>query len=79
MKFFRKRVAIVAARNAFARDVAAGFERACNERFAWRRGVRVRVKYQRQFRSRRCAALICCRALARNRVNVLVSAGSFGT
>ncbi len=77
MKFFRKRVAIVAARNTFAREVAAGFESACNERIAWRRGVRVRVKFSGNVDPADPPAHLLA-AVARNPVNVLVSAGSFG-
>ncbi|HTW88880.1 MAG TPA: ABC transporter substrate-binding protein [Candidatus Binataceae bacterium] len=77
MKFFRKRVAIVAARNTFAREVAAGFENACNERYAWRRGVRVRVKFNGNVEPADPPAHLMA-AIARNRVNILVSAGSFG-
>jgi branched-chain amino acid transport system substrate-binding protein len=77
MKFFRKRVAIVAARNTFAREVAAGFESACNQRTAWRRGVRVRVKFNGNVDPADPPAHLLA-AIARNRVNMLVSAGSFG-
>jgi len=77
LKFLRKRVAIVAARNTFAREVAAGFESACAERFAWRRGIRVRVKYNGNVDQADPPAHLIA-AIARNRVNVLVSAGSFG-
>jgi branched-chain amino acid transport system substrate-binding protein len=77
MKFLRKRVAIVAARNTFAREVAAGFESACAERLAWRRGVRVRVKFNGNIDPADPPAHLLA-ALARNRVNVLVAAGSFG-
>jgi len=77
MKFIRKRVAIVAARNTFAREVAAGFESACGERMAARRGVRVRVKFNGNIDPADPPAHLLA-ALRRNRINVLVSAGSFG-
>jgi branched-chain amino acid transport system substrate-binding protein len=77
MKFLRKRVAIVAARNTFAREVAAGFEHACNDRIAWRRGIRVRVKFTGDVDPADPPAHLLA-AIARNRVNVLVAAGSFG-
>jgi branched-chain amino acid transport system substrate-binding protein len=75
LKFWRKRVAIVASRTPFARDVATGFERACTERQAWRRGVRVRLKYTAAGRDRVWDRLLP--ALKRSRINALVAAGSF--
>jgi branched-chain amino acid transport system substrate-binding protein len=77
MKFLRKRVAIVAARNTFAREVAAGFESGCAERFAWRRGVRVRLKFNGNVDPNDPPAHLIA-AITRNRINVLVSVGSFG-
>lgn len=77
MKFIRKRVAIVAALNTFAREVAGGFESACNERLAWRRGVRVRVKFSGNVDPADPPAHLLA-AIVRNRVNVVVAAGSFG-
>ena len=49
LKLWRKRVAIVASKSAFARAVASGFERAADERSARRRGVRIRVKWNGEF------------------------------
>ena len=49
LKLWRKRVAIVASKAAFARAVAMGFERAAGERAARRRGVRIRVKWNGAF------------------------------
>jgi branched-chain amino acid transport system substrate-binding protein len=76
LKLWRKRVAIVATKSAFARSVAAGFERAADERAARRRGVRVRVKWNGAFDSDATPARLFP-ALTRNRVNALASAGSY--
>jgi branched-chain amino acid transport system substrate-binding protein len=76
LKFWRKRVAIVSSEAPFARAVAAGAESACAERLARRRGVRVRVRYHGQFDPERTGEGFY-RALRRNRVNVLLSAGSY--
>lgn len=76
LKFWRKRVAIVTAATPFAGGVAAGLERACRERRARRRGVRVRLKYRGDFdRDQAIARLLP--ALRRNRINALAAAGSF--
>jgi branched-chain amino acid transport system substrate-binding protein len=75
LKFWRKRVAIVASRTPFARDVAGGFERACNERRARLRGVRVRLKYSANGPDRAWERLLP--ALRRSRINALVGVGSF--
>lgn len=75
LKFWRKRLAIVTAAAPFASDVGAGLERACQERRARRRGVRVRLKYRGDFdRDEALARLMP--ALKRNRVNALAAAGS---
>jgi branched-chain amino acid transport system substrate-binding protein len=76
LKFWRKRIAIVAEPTPFARAVAGGVERAAVERFARRRGVRVRVKYNAAFDPESTPATLFP-ALKRNRINVLVSAGSY--
>lgn len=76
LKFWRKRVAIVAAPTPFARAVASGVERTCSERFARRRGVKVRVKWNAPFNPEASPTKLFP-ALKRNRVNALVSAGSF--
>jgi branched-chain amino acid transport system substrate-binding protein len=76
LKLWRKRVAIVATRMSFARAVAAGFERAADERAARRRGVRVRVKWNGVFDPNSTPARLFP-ALIRNRVNALASAGSY--
>jgi len=75
LKFWRKRVAIVASKTPFAGAVAAGFERACNQRWARRRGVRVRLKYIAAGRDRAWDRLLP--ALKRSRINALVTAGNF--
>jgi branched-chain amino acid transport system substrate-binding protein len=76
LKLWRKRAAIVASKSPFARAVAAGFERAAEERVARRRGVRVRVKWNGAFDSASTPATLFP-ALVRNRVNALASAGSY--
>ncbi len=76
LKLWRKRVAIVATRSPFARAVASGFERAADERASRRRGVRIRVKWNGAFDPASTSARLFP-ALARNRVNALVSAGSY--
>ena len=76
LKLWRKRVAIICSRGRFARAVAGGFERACSDRRARRRGVRVRLKYTGAFDLERTPNLIISR-LRRNRINAMVSAGSY--
>ncbi len=76
MKFFRKRVAIVSTRSTFAREVVAGFEAACTDRLARRRGIRIRLKYNGPF-DPAAPPHHLMDAIRRNRINVLVSAGSF--
>jgi branched-chain amino acid transport system substrate-binding protein len=76
LKFWRKRMAIVATGSPFARAVAGGIEIAAKDRIARRRGVRVRVKWNGRFDSSRTPDALFP-ALRRNRVNVLVSAGSY--
>jgi branched-chain amino acid transport system substrate-binding protein len=76
LKFWRKRLAIISSSSPFARAIADGAERACAEHLTRRRGVRVRVKYNGSFDLERTAGRLH-RALRRNRVNVLLSAGSY--
>ncbi len=76
LKLWRKRVAIVHGASGFARAVADGIENECAERYARRKGVRIRVKYTGDFDPDRTPPKLF-RALARNRVNALVSAGSY--
>jgi ABC-type branched-subunit amino acid transport system substrate-binding protein len=76
LKFWRKRLAIVASGSPFAREITDGVESACTERAIRRHGVKVRVKYRGDFdRSKNSERLH--RAIRRNRVNVLLSAGSY--
>jgi branched-chain amino acid transport system substrate-binding protein len=76
LKFWRKRLAIVSTESPFARAVAEGAERACAGRIIRRRGVRVRVKYHGRFDPEQNGERLH-RALRRNRVNALLSAGSY--
>ncbi|MGH7813970.1 MAG: ABC transporter substrate-binding protein [Candidatus Binataceae bacterium] len=76
LKFWRKRIAIVAAKSEFALAVAAGAERAAAERAARRHGVKVRVKWSGAFDAEAAPARLFP-ALRRNRVNVLFSAGPY--
>ncbi len=76
LKFWRKRLAIVSTGSPFARAVAEGAERACAERLIRRRGVRVRVKYRGRFDPEHNGERLY-RALRRNRINILLSAGSY--
>ena len=76
LKFWRKRVAIVSSKSPFGRAVAAGAERECTDRRARRRGVRVRLKYAGGFDPEETPEFLG-RALRRNRINVMISAGSY--
>lgn len=76
LKLWRKRLAIVRSKSPFASEVAAGIERATRERYARRKGVRIRVKFAGQFNPESSPAVLFP-ALRRNRVNALVSAGSY--
>lgn len=76
LKFWRKRVAIVSSKSPFGRAVAVGAERECNGRRARRRGVRVRLKYAGAFAPDETPDLLG-RALRRNRINVMISAGAY--
>jgi branched-chain amino acid transport system substrate-binding protein len=76
LKFWRKRVAIVSAASPFAQAVAEGTERACAQRLIRRRGVRIRVKYRGRFDPEDSGERLY-RALRRNRVNILLSVGSY--
>jgi branched-chain amino acid transport system substrate-binding protein len=76
LKFWRKRVAIVSAASPFAQAVAEGTERACAQRLNRRRGVRIRVKYRGRFSHENSGDRLY-RPLRRNRVNVLLSVGSY--
>ncbi len=76
LKLWRKRIAIVRSASGFAEAIANGIERESNERYARRKGVRIRVKYAGQFDPESTPAKLFP-ALRRNRVNALVSAGSY--
>ena len=76
LKFWRKRVGIVSTSSPFARAIVDGTERVFAERLIRRRGVRIRVKHRGPFDAERTGEQLC-KALRRNRVNVLLSAGSY--
>jgi branched-chain amino acid transport system substrate-binding protein len=76
LKFWRKRLAIISAKGPFARAVAGGLTRDCAQPRARRRGVRVRLRYTGAFDPDRTPNLVV-RALRRNRVNALISIGSY--
>ena len=76
LKFWRKRLALVTSRTPFAKAVASGAERACRSRLARIRHTRVRLKYSGSFEPDGIGEQLH-RALRRNRINVLISAGSY--
>jgi branched-chain amino acid transport system substrate-binding protein len=76
LKLWRKRLAIVRTTSGFADAIGAGIERECDQRYARRRGVRIRVKFAGKFDPESTPAKLFP-ALRRNRVNALVSAGSY--
>lgn len=76
LKFWRKRLAIVAAPTRFARAVAGGVEAAVQSREAKRGRVRIRVKWNGAFDPEVTPETLFP-ALRRNRVNALASAGSY--
>ncbi len=76
LKMWRKRIGIVRADTGFAEAIATGIERECKERYARRKGVRIRVKYAGRFDPDSTPGTLFP-ALRRNRVNALVSAGSY--
>jgi branched-chain amino acid transport system substrate-binding protein len=76
LKLWRKRIAIVHSPGGFGAAVAGGIERECKERYARRKGVRIRVKYSGRFAPESTPAKLFP-ALRRNRVNALVSAGNY--
>ncbi|HUN56999.1 MAG TPA: ABC transporter substrate-binding protein [Candidatus Binataceae bacterium] len=75
LKMHRKRIAIAAADTPFSRTVAAGAEAACGERRARIHGIRIRLRYTGPFTERTPAMLTG--GLRRNRINVMLSAGSY--
>ena len=76
LKFWRKRLAIVAAPSPFAKQIAAGVEYACAQRAIRRKRVSVRLRLNAEFDPAGTPARLFP-ALARNRINALVSAGSY--
>jgi len=75
LKLWRKRIAIAAADTPFARAVAAGAEAECAERRSRLHGLRVRLRYTGPFTDRTPDLLAA--GLRRNRINVMLSAGSY--
>jgi branched-chain amino acid transport system substrate-binding protein len=76
LKFWRKRVAFVAADSPFASAVAQGADAACAQRSIRRRGTTIRIKYRGRFDPQGNEDRFY-RLLRRNRINVLLSAGSY--
>ncbi len=76
LKFWRKRLAIVAAKTPFARAVAAGAEYQSRVRRAWLHGVRLRLKFSTRFDPDHTPAALRA-ALRRNRINSVISAGGY--
>jgi ABC-type branched-subunit amino acid transport system substrate-binding protein len=76
LKFWRKRIALVSAPTPFAQAVIEGFQTACAQPSARRRGVRIRLKRVTAERDPETLDEIL-RQMRRARVNMLVSAGSF--
>jgi len=76
LKFWRKRVALVGAKTPFARAVAAGAERQSTLRRNWLHGVRLRLKFSTRFDPAHTPEVLLA-ALRRNRINAVLSAGSY--
>lgn len=76
LKFWRKRLAIAAAKTPFAATVAGGLERAARMRRSWLHGVRLKLRYTGTFDHDRTPDLLV-RALRRNRINAFVSVGGY--
>jgi branched-chain amino acid transport system substrate-binding protein len=76
LKFWRKRLAIVASQTPFATSISHGIEREAKQRWAWLHGVRVRLTYRGRLEDEEAARALL-RAVRRNRINALVSAGSY--
>ena len=68
---WRKRIAIVRSHGGFPEAVANGVERESKEKYARRKGVRIRVKYAGKFDPRATPETLFP-ALRRNRVNALL-------
>ena len=76
LKLWRKRIAIVRSASGFAEAIANGVEREAKERYARRKGVRIRVKYAGDFDPGATPEKLFP-ALRRNRINALISAGPY--
>ena len=76
LKFWRKRMALVTEQTAFAHAIAYGAQALAEERPMRRKGIRVRVKWDERFTPESTDRLLS--TLRRNRINALVSAGSYG-
>jgi branched-chain amino acid transport system substrate-binding protein len=76
LKFWRKRVAIVSSKTPFAKEVAAGAERDCRQRRVWLHGLRLRLKFSTSFDPGHTPGTLAA-ALRRNRINAIISAGSY--
>jgi len=76
LKFWRKRLAIVASKTPFARAIAGGAEHEARLRRIWLHGVRLRLKYSTHFDPDHTPGALRA-ALRRNRINAVVSAGSY--
>lgn len=75
LKLMRKRIAIAATDTPFARTVAQGAAAAATERRARIHGLGVRLRYTGPFTDRTPAMLAA--GLRRNRINVMLSVGSY--
>jgi branched-chain amino acid transport system substrate-binding protein len=76
LKLWRKRLAIVSSRSSFASAITHGIEREIAERAIRRRGVRLRVKWTGNWAADDTPGTLFP-ALTRNRVDALLSAGSY--
>jgi branched-chain amino acid transport system substrate-binding protein len=76
LKFWRKRVAIVTSKSPFARAIAVGAERECLQRRVWLHGLRLRLKFSTHFDPANTPHALMV-ALRRNRINAIISAGSY--
>ena len=62
LKLWRKRIAIVRSATGFAEAIASGIERESENRYARRKGVRIRVKYAGKFDPESASENICSAA-----------------
>ena len=77
LKFWRKRIALVTEQSTFAHAIAFGAQALAEQRALRRKGVRVRVKWDERFDPEQSGDRLIT-TLRRNRINALVSAGSYG-